>query len=90
MIVTQSCIGNVTQTEFTAGDALQSGEFEWVGAWFIEWAGKNPQRSLYLYHFGGIYGGCIFGEVADFHTLAEFADCADQIAAEMWHQWQNA
>ncbi len=48
--------------------------------WFAEWATKTPTDTVYLYTFGGFIGGFVYGDIADFETLAEFAEFAANTA----------
>jgi hypothetical protein len=84
---------HITQHAMTAGDALTCGFLapDVQGCnWFAEWATAKPADMVYIYTFGGIYGGFIYGEVADFVTISEFALGADDIAHRIWHEIQNA
>lgn len=90
--ITKTIIGTgIVQYEMAASVALDCGLLT-DGAegckWFAEWATKSPKDLVHAYTFDGIFGGFIYGEVADFHTLAEFADCArdllDRIGHSIW------
>ena len=77
---------NIVQTTLTAQEALASGLLTEgnPGSWFAVWAKSEPKTPVHVYHFGGIHGGFLWQEVADFHTLAEFANRADTLAAIIW------
>lgn len=90
--ITKTIIGtHVTQYAMSAATALRVGLLTDGAndcAWFADWARKTPNDQVYLYTFGGFIGGFIYGEPADFETLAEFAQCADNMAAQVWHELQ--
>lgn len=82
---------NIVQQSMSAGEALQIGLLtdgaEGCG-WFTDWARKSPNDEVHLYSFGGFIGGFIYGESANFETLAEFAQCAEDSAAKVWSELQ--
>jgi hypothetical protein len=84
---------NVVQYQMEAKTALEIGLLT-DGAtgcgWFAEWAQRKPTDMVYVYTFGGLIGGFVYGEAADFNTLAEFAGCADGVAAMIWAELQTA
>lgn len=92
--ITSKILGtDIVQYEMDASKALEIGLLT-DGAngckWFAEWATKTPTEKVWVYTFGGIFGGFTFGEVADFQTLAEFADGANDSARQIWMELQNA
>lgn len=91
--ISKTLIGTgITQFSMNAATALNIGLLT-DGApgcgWFAEWARKSGNDPVYAYTFGGIFGGFIYKEVADFETLAEFAQCADDRASVIWQQYLN-
>ena len=90
MIQSSPILGtNIVQISMPAKEALEAGMFvvqdqSFTGRWFTEWAQESPNKPVFAYTFGGIYGGFIFGEQADFETLQEFAQQADCVAVEIW------
>jgi hypothetical protein len=83
----------IVQYDMPASVALECGLLtDGAGGakWFAEWATKSPADRVYVYTFGGIVGGFIYSEQADFTTLAEFADCANTAALAIWTELQCA
>lgn len=87
-VITKTIIAtSIMQYDMDAVTALNTGLLSRTftgGDWFTAWANKSPTDRVYVYVFGGIYGGFIYGQCADFETLAEFAACADAIAEQIW------
>jgi hypothetical protein len=85
---TKTLVGtNITQYGMDAKTALEIGLLTDGAegcAWFADWARQSPTDEVNLYTFGGFIGGFIYGEPADFTTLAEFAHCADDAATTVW------
>ena len=81
--ITRTIVGTgITQFSMNAKTALEIGLLTDGAAgckWFAEWATKKPNDEVHAYTFNGIFGGFIYGEVADFHTLAKFAQCAEDL-----------
>jgi hypothetical protein len=79
----------IAQFDMDAGTALRSGLLTGENGikWFAEWATKSPTDRVYAYTFGGIFGGFIYNEVADFNALAEFAEGANDTAALIWRDY---
>jgi hypothetical protein len=68
----------ITQTEMTLADYRRAHDAD---AWnFMD----ADDKSVFVYTFGGIVGGAIIGEQADFATLTEFAAGANDIAYQIW------
>lgn len=94
--ITASIIGtDIVQYELTAGKALEIGLLAKDGGangcgWFADWARNTPAEKVYVYTFGGLTGGFIYREVADFLTLTEFAERADDMARQIWTELQTA
>lgn len=92
--ITSSIVGTgIVQYEMNASTALEIGLLTDGAAgckWFAEWANQRPTDKVRVYTFNNVFGGFIYGEVADFHTLAEFADCAkallDRIGQNIWSE----
>lgn len=68
----------ITQTEMSLADYRRNYEPD---AWNFMNADSQP---VFVYTFGGIMGGAIIGEQADFTTLTEFAAGATDIARVIW------
>ena len=84
-------LGTIEQITMSAGLALESGLLtsDPMCGWFADWAQKRPHDHVYLYKFGGFYGGFIYGESANYETLVEFAQCADDAASKVWSELQS-
>lgn len=90
----QTIVGtHIVQTEMMARDALACGLLasDVTGCqWFADWANADGQSAVFFYHFGGLFGGFIYGEPADFRTLQEFAKSADDSANRIWTELTSA
>lgn len=82
----------IIEIEMRAGEALAAGVF--AGAcegfkinWFAQWAIERPSDSVYCYVIDGMGGNFIYGERADYQTLAEFVRCTDSQFEEMWQRY---
>lgn len=92
--ITKTILGTgIIQYSMDAGKALEIGLLTDGAAgckWFAEWATARPADAVHAYTFDGIFGGFIYGEVADFETLAEFAQCAadllDRVGHSIWNE----
>ena len=83
---------SIVQYEMDAATALKTGLLTEGAAgcgWFADWARMRPADKVWAYTFDGIFGGFIYNEMADFETLAEFAQEADAIACTIWRELQN-
>ncbi len=92
--ITKTILGSgITQYLMSAQVALDIGLLtDGAGGakWFAEWATKSPADEVRAYTFDGIFGGFIYSEVADFETLAEFAQCAADLADRIgWSIWNE-
>lgn len=73
--------GNITQVQISGREAIEIGLFE---ASMLSFDGNSEESQVYLYFFGGIHGGSIWGREAPFSALGEFAQAADDVAGDIW------
>lgn len=90
--VTQTILGtHIVQYKMTAAVALEIGLLtaDPRCGWFADWARRSPLDFVCIYTFGGFIGGFIYDEIADFNALAEFAECADRMAQQVWDELRS-
>lgn len=73
-------LGDIREFTMRHSEARAAG---WQG-----WGSAADDLPVHIYFFGGILGGAIINERADFETLREFAACADETASLIWQQLQ--
>lgn len=80
---------HITETVIIAQQAFEDGMFDGHGDWFKLWAAATNNDPVYVYHFGGVYGGFVYGTPAIYSTLVEFDETADDVCDIIWREFMN-
>lgn len=88
---TELACSTIVQYAMEARTALRAHLFDTDKSceWFRQWAIEGPLEQVYIYTFGGIVGGFIYGTSADFQTLEEFGNAANDVAGHIWFDYQR-